>query len=222
MILCFLFLLPPSLCAVWFDSHPCSSLHGSPEHRPAAAAERRLAWRQQYCEWSESRQRAKSENMSGNITSLNMWLTHMMLCVVFSAGKQHYTWQPEQVRWRWSDVCWGMERWWMHEHGWDFCCQKLFTGEAATFYWEVLIILLLCCAQEDQTPLHIASRLGKTEIVQLLLQHMAHPDAATTNGYTPLHISAREGQVETASVLLEAGASHSLATKVGGGLTYLY
>lgn len=46
---------------------------------------------------------------------------------------------------------------------------------------------------------------------------MAHPDAATTNGYTPLHISAREGQVETASVLLEAGASHSLATKVGGG-----
>lgn len=68
--------------------------------------------------------------------------------------------------------------------------------------------------QEDQTPLHIASRLGKTEIVQLLLQHMAHPDAATTNGYTPLHISAREGQLETASVLMEAGASHSLATKV--------
>lgn len=50
--------------------------------------------------------------------------------------------------------------------------------------------------------------------MQLLLQHMAHPDAATTNGYTPLHISAREGQLETASVLLEAGASHSLATKV--------
>lgn len=43
---------------------------------------------------------------------------------------------------------------------------------------------------------------------------MAHPDAATTNGYTPLHISAREGQIETAAVLLEAGASHSLATKV--------
>lgn len=43
---------------------------------------------------------------------------------------------------------------------------------------------------------------------------MAHPDAATTNGYTPLHISAREGQVDVASVLLEAGAAHSLATKV--------
>lgn len=46
---------------------------------------------------------------------------------------------------------------------------------------------------------------------------MAHPDAATTNGYTPLHISAREGQVDVASVLLEAGAAHSLATKVRGG-----
>uniref|UniRef100_A0A8B9FV63 Uncharacterized protein n=1 Tax=Amazona collaria TaxID=241587 RepID=A0A8B9FV63_9PSIT len=69
-------------------------------------------------------------------------------------------------------------------------------------------------AGEEQTPLHIASRLGKTEIVQLLLQHMAHPDAATTNGYTPLHISAREGQVDVASVLLEAGASHSMSTKV--------
>ncbi|XP_040331458.1 ankyrin-2 isoform X15 [Herpailurus yagouaroundi] len=44
---------------------------------------------------------------------------------------------------------------------------------------------------------------------------MAHPDAATTNGYTPLHISAREGQVDVASVLLEAGAAHSLATKKG-------
>lgn len=45
---------------------------------------------------------------------------------------------------------------------------------------------------------------------------MAHPDAATTNGYTPLHISAREGQVDVASVLLEAGAANSLATKVRG------
>lgn len=37
-ILIFHFLHP-----VWFDSNPRGSLHGSPEHRPAAAAERRLA-----------------------------------------------------------------------------------------------------------------------------------------------------------------------------------
>lgn len=81
--------------------------------------------------------------------------------------------------------------------------------------------LFIAQPQEDQTPLHIASRLGKTDIVQLLLQHMAHPDAATTNGYTPLHISAREGQLETAAVLLEAGASHSLPTKVSRGQNVL-
>lgn len=94
---------------------------------------------------------------------------------------------------------------------------SMVTPHRALLYSELAVftLLTLCHLQEDQTPLHIASRLGKTEIVQLLLQHMAHPDAATTNGYTPLHISAREGQVETASVLLEAGASHSLATKVG-------
>ncbi|KPP58152.1 hypothetical protein Z043_124044, partial [Scleropages formosus] len=68
---------------------------------------------------------------------------------------------------------------------------------------------------EEQTPLHIAARLGKTDIVQLLLQHLAHPDAATASGHTPLHISAREGQLEAARVLLEAGASHSLFTKKG-------
>lgn len=52
-------LFPPSLCEVWFDSHPRSSLHGTPEHRPAAAAERGLTWCQQYCEWPESHQRVK-------------------------------------------------------------------------------------------------------------------------------------------------------------------
>lgn len=79
-----------------------------------------------------------------------------------------------------------------------------------------LPVNMSCCHKEDQTPLHIASRLGKTEMVQLLLQHMAHPDAATSNGYTPLHIAAREGHLDVASVLLEAGAAHSLATKVPG------
>ncbi|XP_048465114.1 ankyrin-1-like [Rhincodon typus] len=70
-------------------------------------------------------------------------------------------------------------------------------------------------AQDDQTPLHIASRLGKADIVQQLLQHGASPDAATTSGYTPLHISAREGHEDVASVLLEQGASLSVNTKKG-------
>uniref|UniRef100_A0A8C9RS90 Ankyrin 3 n=1 Tax=Scleropages formosus TaxID=113540 RepID=A0A8C9RS90_SCLFO len=68
---------------------------------------------------------------------------------------------------------------------------------------------------DDQTPLHIASRLGKAEIVQQLLQHGASPDAATTSGYTPLHLAAREGHEDVASVLLDHGALLSVTTKKG-------
>uniref|UniRef100_A0A671L074 Uncharacterized protein n=1 Tax=Sinocyclocheilus anshuiensis TaxID=1608454 RepID=A0A671L074_9TELE len=57
------------------------------------------------------------------------------------------------------------------------------------------------------TPLHIASRLGKTEIVQLLLQHM--------NGYTPLHIAAKKNQMEIATTLLQYGAETNIQTKQG-------
>lgn len=46
-------------------------------------------------------------------------------------------------------------------------------------------------ARELQTPLHIASRLGNTDIVVLLLQAGASPNAATRDLYTPLHIAAK-------------------------------
>lgn len=50
--------------------------------------------------------------------------------------------------------------------------------------------------QEEQTPLHVASRLGNVDIVMLLLQHGADVDATTKDLYTPLHIAAKEGQEE--------------------------
>jgi ankyrin repeat protein len=50
--------------------------------------------------------------------------------------------------------------------------------------------------QEEQTPLHVASRLGNVDIVMLLLQHGAAVDATTKDLYTPLHIAAKEGQEE--------------------------
>ena len=50
--------------------------------------------------------------------------------------------------------------------------------------------------KEQQTPLHIASRLGNVDIVMLLLQHGADVDATTKDMYTPLHIAAKEGQDE--------------------------
>lgn len=51
-------------------------------------------------------------------------------------------------------------------------------------------------AREEQTPLHVASRLGNVDIVMLLLQHGAQPHATTKDLYTPLHIAAKEGQEE--------------------------
>uniref|UniRef100_A0AAQ5ZMQ4 Ankyrin 3a n=1 Tax=Amphiprion ocellaris TaxID=80972 RepID=A0AAQ5ZMQ4_AMPOC len=69
--------------------------------------------------------------------------------------------------------------------------------------------------QDDQTALHISSRLGKVDIVQQLLHCGASANAATTSGYTPLHLAAREGHQDVAAMLLENGASLSSSTKKG-------
>jgi len=68
--------------------------------------------------------------------------------------------------------------------------------------------------QDDQTALHISSRLGKVDIVQQLLHCGASANAATTSGYTPLHLAAREGHQDVAAMMLENGASLSSSTKV--------
>lgn len=70
------------------------------------------------------------------------------------------------------------------------------------------------CLQDDQTPLHISSRLGKQDIVQQLLANGAYPDATTGSGYTPLHLAAREGHRDVAVALLEHGADLGSITKV--------
>lgn len=61
--------------------------------------------------------------------------------------------------------------------------------------------LFLKITQEQQTPLHIASRLGNVDIVMLLLQHGAAVDSTTKDLYTALHIAAKEGQEEVRFLL---------------------
>lgn len=70
------------------------------------------------------------------------------------------------------------------------------------------------CHQDDQTALHISSRLGKQDIVQQLLANGACPDATTSSGYTPLHLAAREGHRDVAAALLDQGANLGIITKV--------
>lgn len=73
---------------VWFDSHPRGSLHGSPEHRPAAAAERSLARRQQHrecCGNKPIRERERDTVLQFSYFRIRMrvltLLTHMLPCV---------------------------------------------------------------------------------------------------------------------------------------------
>ena len=68
--------------------------------------------------------------------------------------------------------------------------------------------------QEQQTPLHIAARLGSVEAVQLLLHHGATRDAATKDLYTPLHIAVKEGHEDVVEILLDSGAKHNTITRV--------
>uniref|UniRef100_A0A672QNT7 Ankyrin 3 n=1 Tax=Sinocyclocheilus grahami TaxID=75366 RepID=A0A672QNT7_SINGR len=93
--------------------------------------------------------------------------------------------------------------------------EKSTTNECNVHSFSFYICVSVCLCFDEQTALHIASRLGKLEIVQQLLQKGALPNAATTSGYTPLHLAAREGHQEIAALLLEQGTSLSAATKKG-------
>lgn len=63
-------------------------------------------------------------------------------------------------------------------------------------------------AREQQTPLHIASRLGNVDIVMLLLQHGAKVDNTTKDMYTALHIAAKEGQDEVKYLIIKRITDH--------------
>ncbi|KAL6112393.1 asb14 [Pungitius sinensis] len=55
-------------------------------------------------------------------------------------------------------------------------------------------------------PLHEASRLGKTELVSLLLEAGAPPDPRSHDGLTPLALAAQAGRREVVEMLLRRGA----------------
>lgn len=64
------------------------------------------------------------------------------------------------------------------------------------FHFSIYFLKVDAAGRELQTPLHIASRLGNTDIIVLLLQASASPNAATRDLYTPLHIAAKVSLIE--------------------------
>ncbi len=89
----------------------------------------------------------------------------------------------------------------------------------AAFYGSIALLKILLqypllhCADEDgKQPIHKAVWGDpKPDVVQLLLEHGADPNALSTFGYTPLHWAAKHGHVASAEILLKAGALPDLA-----------
>jgi ankyrin repeat protein len=57
-----------------------------------------------------------------------------------------------------------------------------------------------------ETPLHVASRRGRVDVVQLLPEHGADVDARDDDERSPLHVASDGGHIEVARVLLERRA----------------
>ena len=65
------------------------------------------------------------------------------------------------------------------------------------------------------TPLHSAAAGGHAELVKLLLEHGADPNALQAGGFTPLHAAAQNGDVETIGALLFHGADADVKSAEG-------
>lgn len=94
------------------------------------------------------------------------------------------------------------------------CASSLYNASPILHHLTPFAWFFFSYGQDEQTPLHIASRLGKQDIVQQLLANGASPDTTTSSGYTPLHLAAREGHREVAATLLDQGSSLGITTKV--------
>lgn len=70
-----------------------------------------------------------------------------------------------------------------------------------------------------RTPLHVAASEGRADLVALLLDHQASPNAPEDDGplagYTPLHAAASDGRAEVVKLLLARGAKPGLLTAAG-------
>lgn len=67
------------------------------------------------------------------------------------------------------------------------------------------------------TPLHCASRSGRDEVVNLLIERGATLGAKTRSGLTPLHMSAQGDHVECTRLLLSSGADINDVSTVSVG-----
>jgi ankyrin repeat protein len=65
------------------------------------------------------------------------------------------------------------------------------------------------------SPLHLAAREDRSDVVELLLANKAAIDARSNKGWTPLHYAAANDHIAVVKLLLAAGAD---VNAVAGGL----
>jgi ankyrin repeat protein len=64
-------------------------------------------------------------------------------------------------------------------------------------------------------PLHYAAANGHVDVINLLLEHYAYPDAESPNLTTPLMMAALYGNPESVKALLDGGADPTLKNSLG-------
>ena len=70
-----------------------------------------------------------------------------------------------------------------------------------------------------ETPLHLAARHGRIEVVRLLIENKADVDMKDKSGETPLHEAAKMNQKEVAGMLIQSGAD--INARDNNGMTAL-
>lgn len=73
----------------------------------------------------------------------------------------------------------------------------------------------LRCAN-DRTALHEAARLGRQDLVKLMLGSGAQPDPRSAYGFTPLALAAQNGHTKIMEMLLQKGKVFYMVSTLPG------
>ena len=71
------------------------------------------------------------------------------------------------------------------------------------------------CGDDEETPLHLASRNGYLEVARVLVERGADVTAQDKDGSTPLHVASRWDHLDLARLLVERGADMTVQDMYG-------